>query len=165
MIAKGGATLLQDEAVKALIQELLPLATVITPNLPEAEKILGCEPIIQIAEMEKAAKALFELGPTYVVLKGGHLENAAAIDILYDGKEITFYESERIDTPHTHGTGCTFAAALTAELAKGANIYTSVQVAKEFITTAIQEAVVLGKGISPTNHAAYRNNGKLGVRN
>lgn len=164
MIAKGGATLLQEEAVQALIQHLLPLATVITPNLPEAEKMIGCGPIRTIAEMEAAAKALFSLGSTYVLLKGGHLEEGAAIDILYDGEKFTYYESERIETKHTHGTGCTFAAAITAELAKGVDIYTSVQTAKDYITMAIRDAVVLGNGISPTNHAAYRRNKEIGVR-
>lgn len=164
MIAKGGATLLQEEAVQALIQHLIPLATVITPNLPEAEKMIGCDPIGTVAEMEVAAKSLFALGSTYVLLKGGHLEEGAAIDILYDGKKFTYYESERIETKHTHGTGCTFAAGITAELAKGEDIYTSVQTAKDFITTAIRDAVVLGKGISPTNHAAYRRNKENGVR-
>lgn len=159
MIAKGGAALLQDEAVKALIEELLPLATVITPNLPEAAKILGCEEMKTVSEMKEAAINLHKLGPTYVIVKGGHLENDQAIDLLYDGKEFFAFEKERIATKHTHGTGCTFAAALTAELAKGSSIHQAMDVAKKFIHAAILNSLAIGKGIRPTDHGAYRRTG------
>ncbi|KGA96827.1 phosphomethylpyrimidine kinase [Alkalihalobacillus alcalophilus ATCC 27647 = CGMCC 1.3604] len=157
MIAKGGATLLQQEAIDALKEKLLPVATVITPNLPEAQAILELEKeITNIEEMEEVAKALYELGPEYILLKGGHLTEGPALDLLYDGKEMTKYHVERIDTKHTHGTGCTFAAAIAAELAKGAEIKEAVQVAKDFITAAISDSIQLGSGIGPTNHHAYQ---------
>ncbi|WP_078552846.1 bifunctional hydroxymethylpyrimidine kinase/phosphomethylpyrimidine kinase [Bacillus sp. FJAT-44921] len=158
MIAKGGASLLQEEAVEALVTQLLPVATVITPNLPEAAKILGLEEITTIHEMEEAAKKLHELGPTYVVLKGGHLSSTYSTDIVYDGKAMKHLEIERIETKHTHGTGCTFAAALAAELAKGTEIFQAVETAKSFITCAISNSLEIGTGIGPTNHAAYRYN-------
>ncbi len=156
MIAKGGASLLLDEAVQALVEKLIPIATVITPNLPEAAKILGRSEITSFAEMKEAVVALHQLGPTYVVLKGGHLPEGPAVDLLYDGKSIYELEAGRIETKHTHGTGCTFAAAIAAELAKGADIVAAVEVAKAFITAAIQDALPIGQGIGPTNHAAYR---------
>lgn len=156
MVAKGGAALLMDEATKALISELLPLATVITPNLPEAAKILGRKEITSIDEMKQVLVDLHKLGPTYVVLKGGHLINGPAVDLLFDGKTIHELETRRIDTKHTHGTGCTFAAAITAELAKGSAIIEAVETAKTFITMAITHSLNIGSGIGPTNHSAYR---------
>ncbi|UOE96377.1 bifunctional hydroxymethylpyrimidine kinase/phosphomethylpyrimidine kinase [Alkalihalobacillus sp. LMS39] len=156
MIAKGGASLLQEEAVEALISDLLPIATAITPNLPEAAKILKIDEISSLAEMEQAAKQLHQLGPKYVVLKGGHLHNGDATDVVFDGNEITYFKHERIETKHTHGTGCTFAAALAAELAKGEEIRQAVATAKEFITEAITHSLAIGTGIGPTNHAAYK---------
>lgn len=156
MIAKGGASLLQDEAVQALIDYLLPLATVITPNLPEAAKILGSEEMKNIEEMKEAAIQLHKLGPKYVVIKGGHLQEGNATDLLYDGKEFTVLENDRIDTTHTHGTGCTFAAAIAAELAKGEPIVEAVTTAKKYIHAAITHSLAIGSGIGPTNHAAYR---------
>lgn len=157
MIAKGGAPLLQKEATTALKEKLLPLATVITPNLPEASEILGGKEIATIEQMEEAAKEIQALGPKYVVLKGGHLESEESIDLLFDGTEIIHLPTKRIDTKHTHGTGCTFAAAITAELAKGVLITEAVQTAKAFITEAIASSLNIGAGIGPTNHAAYRN--------
>lgn len=156
MIAKGGASLLQEEAVQALIEHLLPLATVITPNLPEALKILNIAEMKTIDEMKDAAVQLHQLGPKYVVLKGGHLQEGNATDILYDGKEFTLFENERIETKHTHGTGCTFAAAIASELAKGEPIVQAVQTAKNYIQAAIKHALAIGGGIGPTNHAAFR---------
>lgn len=159
MIAKGGASLLQDAAVEALVTKLLPLATVITPNLPEAAKILGVEEMTTLEEMESAAKKLHELGPKYVVLKGGHLQgDEKSTDILYDGENITLLEAERVSTKNTHGTGCTFAAAIAAQLAKGDEITVAVKTAKQFISAAITHSLSIGKGIGPTNHAAYRLN-------
>lgn len=156
MIARGGASLLQEEAVQALIEHLLPLATVITPNLPEAAKILNIAEMKTIDEMKDAAVQLHQLGPKYVVLKGGHLQEGNATDILYDGKEFTLFENERIETKHTHGTGCTFAAAIASELAKGEPIVQAVQTAKNYIQAAIKHALAIGGGIGPTNHAAFR---------
>lgn len=156
MISKGGASLLQEEAVQALIEHLLPLATVITPNLPEVAKILNIAEMKTIDEMKDAAVQLHQLGPKYVVLKGGHLQEGNATDILYDGKEFTLFENERIETKHTHGTGCTFAAAIASELAKGEPIVQAVQTAKNYIQAAIKHALAIGGGIGPTNHAAFR---------
>lgn len=158
MIAKGGASLLQEEAVSALITDLLPVATVITPNLPEAAKMLGRNEMTSLVEMEDAAKELHALGPTYVVLKGGHLTEGDATDILFDGTDITYLKGERYETKHTHGTGCTFAAAIAAELAKGKSIVESAKSAKMYISKAIECSLAIGKGIGPTNHAAHRLN-------
>jgi hydroxymethylpyrimidine/phosphomethylpyrimidine kinase len=156
MIAKGGAQLLQEEAVSALRSNLLPLATVITPNLPEASKLLGIDEISTIEEMEDAARALHQLGAENVVVKGGHLENEQSVDILFDGNSFTYYTEDRIDTKHTHGTGCTFAAAIAAELAKGRTVSEAVSTAKAYITCAIKEGLAIGQGIGPTNHSAFR---------
>lgn len=156
MIAKGGAPLLQEAAIEALVKHLLPIATVITPNLPEAAKILNEPEAETMEEMKEQAKRLHALGPAYVVLKGGHLQDGMSTDILYDGKEFVFLEKERIDTKHTHGTGCTFAAAITAELAKNKPVIEAVKVAKDFIHEAIVHSLEIGAGIGPTNHMAYR---------
>jgi hydroxymethylpyrimidine/phosphomethylpyrimidine kinase len=156
MIAKGGASLLQEEAVKALTSKLLPIATVITPNLPEAAKLLGRAEMRSLEEMKQAAIDLHKLGPSFVVLKGGHLTDGPAVDLLFDGRCIHELEVKRIDTKHTHGTGCTFAAAIAAELAKGAQIKEATETAKAFITAAISNSLNIGGGIGPTNHAAFR---------
>ncbi|WP_100398357.1 bifunctional hydroxymethylpyrimidine kinase/phosphomethylpyrimidine kinase [Bacillus sp. FJAT-44742] len=156
MIAKGGSELLQQEAVEALTTQLLPLATVITPNLPEAEKILGAGSIKTLSDMKEAVRELKSLGPQSVVLKGGHLEDEIATDLFFDGERMIPFETPRIDTKHTHGTGCTFAACIAAELAKGNSLVESVTVAKQFITAAIEHSLMLGTGIGPTNHAAHR---------
>jgi len=156
MIAKGGAALLQEEAVKALIGELLPIATVITPNLPEAAKLLGRAEMQTIEEMKQAAIDLHSLGAKNVVIKGGHLTDGPAIDLFYDGITIYELETKRIETKHTHGTGCTFAAAIAAELAKGRTAKEAVEKAKSFITAAITLSLDIGKGIGPTNHSAHR---------
>jgi hydroxymethylpyrimidine/phosphomethylpyrimidine kinase len=156
MIAKGGAELLQEEAVVALKKYLLPIATVITPNLPEACKLLNRQTINSVEEMERAAIDLAEYGPTYIVVKGGHLTNNRSVDVLYDGTSFTYFDQERIETKHTHGTGCTFAAAITAELAKGKDIKEAVTTAKAFITAAIANGLSIGGGIGPTNHSAFR---------
>jgi hydroxymethylpyrimidine/phosphomethylpyrimidine kinase len=156
MIAKGGASLLQIEAVQALRSELLPLAAVVTPNLPEACALLGLPGIDSIDAMIDAARQLHTLGPRFVLLKGGHLEGDEAVDVLFDGSEAALFRSPRINTRHTHGTGCTTASALAAGLAKGLPMAAAVNEAKRFVTAAIGAALPLGRGIGPTNHAAYR---------
>lgn len=156
MIAKGGQSLLQEEAIEALRTHLVPLATVITPNIPEAEVLIGESGISSVSDMEEAAKKLHDLGAQYVVLKGGHLKDQESPDILYDGKTMTHLPMRRINTKHTHGTGCTFAAAITAGLAKGQSVLEATQVAKKFISAAIEHSLAIGQGIGPTNHAAYR---------
>lgn len=158
MIAKGGAPLLQSQAVDALKKYLLPLATIITPNIPEAEALTGIA-IKTLADRQEAAKQLWQLGTAYVVIKGGHDDSlTGVVDLLYDGQEFTSYQSERVFTKNTHGTGCTFAAAIAAELAKGKNIKEAVKTAKAFIQAAIENQIEVGHGHGPTNHWAYRKN-------
>jgi hydroxymethylpyrimidine/phosphomethylpyrimidine kinase len=158
MIAKGGAPLLQEEAVSALKTYLLPLAMVVTPNIPEVEALTGLT-IHTMEDRKEAAKRLHELGVKYVVIKGGHDDDGEeTVDVLYDGSEFFYFTSKRIDTKHTHGTGCTFAAAITAELAKGKTVQEAVQTAKSFIQAAIEHELGIGHGHGPTNHWAYREN-------
>jgi hydroxymethylpyrimidine/phosphomethylpyrimidine kinase len=149
MISKSGASLLRPEAVDALRRRLLPLALVVTPNLHEAAALTGRE-IRTIEQMEDAARLLASLGPRYVVVKGGHLEGAA-IDVLFDGRRMERLEAPRVPTPHTHGTGCVFSAAITAHLARGDEVTHAIRSAKEFITRAIEEALPLGRGHGPAN--------------
>ncbi|MFC4768370.1 bifunctional hydroxymethylpyrimidine kinase/phosphomethylpyrimidine kinase [Effusibacillus consociatus] len=153
MVAKGGARLLEASAQNALIEHLLPVAQVVTPNLPETEVLIERE-IRTVDDMREAAKRILEFGPRTVVVKGGHLAGDA-VDIVYDGENFYELASPRIETRHTHGTGCTFSAAVTAELAKGKNVLEAVSVAKEFITCAISDSLELGGGHGPTNHWAY----------
>ncbi|WP_043933225.1 bifunctional hydroxymethylpyrimidine kinase/phosphomethylpyrimidine kinase [Bacillus sp. EB01] len=155
MIAKGGASLLQQEAVTAMKKDLLPLAKVVTPNIPEAEVLTGLS-ITTDEDKKKAAKQLYSLGVQNVVIKGGHDENTSqSIDILFDGKEFLYFASERIQTKNTHGTGCTFSAAIAAELAKGSTVFDAVSHAKRFIQAAIEHPIDIGTGHGPTNHWAY----------
>ncbi|MGZ4162682.1 MAG: bifunctional hydroxymethylpyrimidine kinase/phosphomethylpyrimidine kinase [Tumebacillaceae bacterium] len=156
MVAKGGAALLEQDSQQALIDHLLPLATVITPNLPEAEVLTGMEAIRTVEDMKEAARRIHDFGAKYVVVKGGHLEGDA-LDILFDGQSFEQFTTQRYETKHTHGTGCTFSAAITAELAKGRSVHEAVVVAKEFITCAIRDTLGLGQGHGPTNHWAYGN--------
>lgn len=160
MIAKGGASLLQQEATKALKEQLLPLATVITPNIPEAEVLSDLE-IRTLEDKQEAAKRLHSLGSKYVIVKGGH-EDAAqeVVDVLFDGTTFHYFKSERIETPNTHGTGCTFSAALTAELAKGASVFEATSLAKQFIQAAIKHDLGIGHGHGPTNHWAFKKYGR-----
>lgn len=156
MVAKSGDFLLQKDSKLSLIKDLLPLAFVLTPNLPEASAITGLE-INTIEQMKKAAVVLFKMGPKNIIVKGGHRSgNQYAVDILYDGKNFFEFKSEKINTPNTHGTGCTFSSAIAAELAKGNNIYDSVKFAKEYITEAIKSAAALkiGHGHGPLDHIA-----------
>lgn len=162
MIAKGGAPLLQKEAVSALKRFLLPLALVITPNIPEAEELAGIK-IVSLDDKKEAAKRLLDLGVKNVIIKGGHDEETnEAIDVLYDGSGFSYFSSQRISTKNTHGTGCTFSSAITAELAKGAIVSDAVATAKDFIQAAIAADLHLGSGHGPTNHWAY--NQKRGHR-
>ncbi len=149
MISKAGAPLLRPEAMAALRDLMLPLALVATPNLHEAASLIGRD-VGTIREMEDAARALASLGPRYVVVKGGHLEGGA-VDVLFDGTRIERLEARRIQTPHTHGTGCVFSAAITAALARGDDVPEAVRAAKAFITRAIEAALPLGRGHGPAN--------------
>ncbi|MFH2002565.1 MAG: bifunctional hydroxymethylpyrimidine kinase/phosphomethylpyrimidine kinase, partial [Planctomycetota bacterium] len=150
MIAKSGAELLDRQARSAVVKHLLPLAEVITPNLPEAEALLNW-PVRTVDDMQEAARAIHGLGPRNVVLKGGHLSGEIT-DILFDGKEITTFKSPRIDSKDTHGTGCTLGSAIAACLALGTNVREAVAVAREFVMHAISEAPRLGAGAGPLNH-------------
>jgi hydroxymethylpyrimidine/phosphomethylpyrimidine kinase len=158
MIAKGGAALLQEEAVAALKEYLIPLAHVITPNIPEAEVLTGLT-ISSMIDRKTAAKKLNELGAKHVVIKGGHDHSELVTDLLYNGEQFYEFTSKRLNTMHTHGTGCTFAAVITAELAKGNSVHEAIQVAKEFIHAAIKDELGIGSGHGPTNHWAYRKRG------
>jgi len=152
MVAKSGAQLLRPDAIRALKTKLLPLATVVTPNLHEAGALLGRE-VRDLEAMKNAARAICDLGPQNVVVKGGHLAGVAA-DILYDGREFTEFRAERFETRNTHGTGCIFASAIAAGLARKRAVKESVAVAKDFITEAIRHGLAVGKGYGPANPMA-----------
>lgn len=152
MVAKGGAMLIREEAKKTLIEELLPLSFVITPNVPEAEELTGIK-ISSVKEMKKAAEIISRKGSANVFVKGGHM-SGEALDILYDGKEFHELRSERIETKDTHGTGCTLSAAIATGLAQGMGVYDAVKRAKDYITTAIRFSLRIGGGHGPTNHMA-----------
>ncbi|MDQ7820577.1 MAG: bifunctional hydroxymethylpyrimidine kinase/phosphomethylpyrimidine kinase [Armatimonadota bacterium] len=155
MVAKSGAPLLRPDAVDALRTRLLPLALVVTPNLPEASALAGGMPIRTEADMLEAARAIGALGPRYVVVKGGHLEESdEAVDLLWDGLRTHRLAAARARTPHTHGTGCIFSAAIAAWLARGADPPAAVAAAKRFVTAAIQGALPLGRGRGPANPLA-----------
>ncbi|HVD47313.1 MAG TPA: bifunctional hydroxymethylpyrimidine kinase/phosphomethylpyrimidine kinase [Candidatus Limnocylindria bacterium] len=149
MIAKGGAKLLRDDAIGALLTRLLPLAAVITPNLPEAEVILG-RSIRTLAERRQAAHDLVGLGPRAAVVKGGHAGDDVT-DVYWDGSEMVELPGTRVQTANTHGSGCVFSAAIAAGLAKGLDPLAAVRQAKEFISEAIEHALEIGKGHGPVN--------------
>jgi hydroxymethylpyrimidine/phosphomethylpyrimidine kinase len=149
MVAKSGDPLLKEEAQKALREDLIPLAFVVTPNLPEASVLAGFK-VKNLDTMKEAARKIYDLGAKNVLIKGGHLEGDI-LDLLFDGKTFYEYPAPRIPTKNTHGTGCTFASAIATELAKGVTVQTAVKRAKAFMTTAIRFSLPLGKGHGPTN--------------
>ena len=150
MRAKGGDPLLQPDAVVILCSALLPLAEVITPNLPEAEVLTG-QRIETLDDMRRAAQIIHEQGPRHVVVKGGH-RTTDPVDVYFDGSRFVELRAERIQTPHTHGTGCTFSAAITAFLARGFPVEKAVAEAKRYVTEAIRHAPGLGHGHGPIGH-------------
>ena len=154
MKAKTGAALLRDEAVETLIRKLIPVAKVVTPNVPEAEAIAGMR-ISSVEDAERAAERIASLGAEAVVVKGGHLEGDRAVDVLYVDGTLTRYEAERIESKCTHGTGCTFSAALTAYLAKGFDVAEAVGRAKEFVSKAIRYGLEVGSGVGSVNPMAW----------
>ena len=155
MISKTGFQLLQDAAIDTLIDELLPLATVVTPNVHEAEHLTGVT-IETTEDLEAAGKALLEHGPDAVLVKGGHLSGTGeAVDVFVDGDASRRFAAPRIDTTHTHGTGCTYASAIAAHLAKGRALESAVERAKRYVTGAIRHALPLGHGRGPTNHSFH----------
>lgn len=151
MISKHGAPLLDEEAAEALRFELLPSATLVTPNAPEAEVLSG----IHVQDREsarKAARVIAERGPRAVLIKGGHLEGPDSVDYLYVDGEVHELSAPRIQTPHTHGTGCTYSAAIAARLAMGESLLDAVAEAKGWLTEALREPPRIGHGIGPVNH-------------
>lgn len=150
MVAKGGAPLLRPDAVATLRAALLPLAEVVTPNLHEAAVLTG-HPVATLEDMREAARTIQALGPRAVIVKGGHRTNDP-VDVFYDGQRIIELREERIETPHTHGTGCTFSAAIAAYLARGLTLPEAVAEAKRYITGAIRHAPGLGHGHGPVEH-------------
>ncbi|MEM1542017.1 MAG: bifunctional hydroxymethylpyrimidine kinase/phosphomethylpyrimidine kinase [Ignisphaera sp.] len=155
MVAKSGAPLLKENAVEALIKYLIPIATVVTPNRFEAEKLTSIA-IKSIDDAKRAARKIVEdLGARAAIVKGGHMEGEDSIDILYVDGVYREFRAKRIETRNTHGTGCSFSAAIAAELAKGKNIVEAVKTAKEFITIAIEHGLPIGKGHGPVNPMAW----------
>ncbi|WP_410686380.1 bifunctional hydroxymethylpyrimidine kinase/phosphomethylpyrimidine kinase [Avibacterium paragallinarum] len=157
MIAKGGASLLEQSAIQAMREQLLPLAHVLTPNLPEAEALTGLK-AEDSASLQRIAETLQKMGAKTVIIKGGHQQNsqsAVCKDVIFTPTYAFELESPRFNTPHTHGTGCTFSACLTAELAKGLSLEQACKTAKAFITSAITHPLHIGQGHGPTNHWAY----------
>lgn len=155
MVATSGDSLIDAEARDFLRDRLMPFAKIVTPNIPEAESLIGTQ-IKTIDDMKKAALAIVkEYGASSALVKGGHL-NDEAVDVLYDGNSIHTFSSDRIDTKNTHGTGCTLSAAITTYLAEGLPLYEAVEKSKTYITKAIRYSFNIGKGNGPTNHWAPR---------
>ena len=150
MVAKSGDPLLQADAVEALRRRILPVALVVTPNLPEAEVLSGMT-VTNREEMEEAARRIGKLGPRHVLVKGGHLKGDA-VDILWNGREVTAFQVPRIESSNTHGTGCTLSAAIAAGLAKGRPLAEAVREAKAYVTRAIREGFALGRGVGQLRH-------------
>jgi hydroxymethylpyrimidine/phosphomethylpyrimidine kinase len=151
MISKTGHALLQPEAVEAVKTQLIPLALIVTPNIHEAQQLSGIE-IHSLPDARRAAKAIHALGCRHVVIKGGHLASDRATDLLYDGRFFNVLKGEFIDSPHTHGTGCTFASAVAAHVARERPVLDAVQAAKAYVTEAIRHGLAIGHGHGPTDH-------------
>lgn len=150
MVSKSGFRLLQPEAQAKLISQLLPLATVVTPNIPEAEDITG-QTIVTLEDMQNAAQAIYDMGAKNVLVKGGHRE-ADATDILFDGTDFYYFPAPRIASTNTHGTGCSLSSAIASSLGKGSDVFDAVRQGKDFITVAIEQAYPVGKGVGPIHH-------------
>ena len=150
MVAKSGDALLRADAVEALRTRLVPLAAVVTPNIPEAEKLTGMK-ISNGTDVRRAAERIIAMGARGVVVKGGH-RSGPATDLFYDGIRFQEFTAPRIDTKNTHGTGCTFASAVAAGLARGMDVIDAVALAKEYVTEAIRRAFPIGQGHGPLNH-------------
>lgn len=159
MVGKLDSKLLKDDAIEALKEELVPLATVITPNMTEASILLDERPIQTVDDLKEAAIDLYKLGPNYVLVKGGRLKGPAT-DVLFDGETIVTMEAPRIETENTNGAGCTYSAAITALLAKNIPFNIAVEKAKTFITTAIEHSFSYSDLAGPTYHAAQRKFGQ-----
>ena len=157
MYAKNGAPLMQEDAIDSLISLIVPVATVLTPNIPEAEKITGMR-ISTIDDMKKAGEKIVSMGAKAALVKGGHYIGDAS-DVLFDGSDFHIYTTKRINTKNTHGTGCTLSSAIASNLALGYPLPESIKRAKDYVTGAIEHALDIGKGNGPTNHfyALWRN--------
>ncbi|MDE0087669.1 MAG: bifunctional hydroxymethylpyrimidine kinase/phosphomethylpyrimidine kinase [Candidatus Poribacteria bacterium] len=151
MISKSKFPLLKAEAINSLRHELIPIATLITPNVYEAE-LLAERDIRNVDDAKTAAETIANLGCQAVLVKGGHLDNEKAIDVLYYNNDWSFFEAARVETKNTHGTGCTYSAAIATHLALGKDLIEAIRAAKTYITNAIQHALDIGKGHGPTNH-------------
>lgn len=152
MVSKSGAALLKPEACSALVDSLLPLALVVTPNLPEAAKLADMD--VQDADaMRDAAKRIHDIGPQWVLVKGGHLAGDAT-DLLFDGSDFTEITRPRIETKNSHGTGCTFASAIATMIGRGLDVPEAIESARDALQRALQEALPLGGGHGPVNHSA-----------
>jgi hydroxymethylpyrimidine/phosphomethylpyrimidine kinase len=152
MVSKHGLPLVAEDARRAIVEKLLPRAFLTTPNIPEAAALAGME-IGSPEDMREAARRIHAMGPRAVLVKGGHMAGDAA-DLLYDGRGWREYREARVDTRHTHGTGCTYSAAITALLALGEPLERAVERAKAYITEAIRTNPGLGRGCGPVNHHA-----------
>ncbi len=150
MVAKSGAPLLRDDAIRSLVEEMLPLANVVTPNAKEAERLTG-KRVADLEDQKRAAREIASMGAKAVVVKGGHIDGPVVRDVLYVDGEFHVLEAERIPTKNTHGTGCTFASAIAAYLAHGFTTVEAVRHAKEFVTDAIRYGLDLGRGPGPVN--------------
>ncbi|WP_428375866.1 bifunctional hydroxymethylpyrimidine kinase/phosphomethylpyrimidine kinase [Lichenicoccus sp.] len=162
MVAKGGARLLAKDAVGSLKRSLVLLASVITPNLPEAEVLCG-RTITSVADMHAAASALLTLGVPAVLLKGGHLRGDRVVDLLATEAGVEAFEAPRIDTRHTHGTGCTLASAIAIGLAQGMTLRQSVRRGRDYVRRAILAAPGYGAGHGPLDHGVTVDLGRLGA--
>ena len=151
MVSKSGFPLLQESAIETIISNLIPLATVLTPNVHEAQLLSGMK-IQNVKEAKVAAEKIHQLGCHSVLVKGGHMENETSIDVLFSENKFQFFESERINTKNTHGTGCTYSAAIATQLGLGKDLFSSIESAKDYITNAIRHSLAIGHGHGPTNH-------------
>jgi hydroxymethylpyrimidine/phosphomethylpyrimidine kinase len=149
--SQHGDPLLRPDAVSALIGMLFPLADLVTPNLGEVRVLTGRD-VVDVGGMRDAARALHDMGPRWVLVKGGHLPGDVAVDVLYDGADFVELREPRRATDHTHGTGDTLAAAVTAELARGADMLSAVRYGKRFVTAAVDDSFPLGAGLGPVGH-------------
>jgi hydroxymethylpyrimidine/phosphomethylpyrimidine kinase len=154
MVSKHGTRLLDDDAIDALRRELMPQTTLLTPNLPEAAALLGGGALDREADLEAAARALVALGPSAVLVKGGHAAGSTVADLLLADGACVWMRSARIETRHTHGTGCTLSAAITARLAQGDDVVAAVRGARSWLRRAISGAPGLGAGSGPVDHWA-----------
>jgi hydroxymethylpyrimidine/phosphomethylpyrimidine kinase len=154
MISKHGVRLMSEDGVQSITRKLAAAATLFTPNIPEAEALTGM-PVHDLGDMRRAAECLARMGARAVLIKGGHLRGNA-VDLLFTGSHWREYDGPRLDTRHTHGTGCTYSAAITAQLARGLDVEAAVEIAKTYVTRAIGASLELGHGYGPVNHHARR---------